>query len=75
MAKNHWMLPWRLIRDALVVAAVFAVPAFAGMLIGCALDQRQNSNPVFTLVLLGLGVGCGFYGLISLLRHMNRHQR
>jgi F0F1-type ATP synthase assembly protein I len=75
MTKNIRVLPWRLIRETLVLAAVFAIPAFGGLLAGSALDQRQNSNPVFTLVLLGLGVGCGFYGLISLLRHMNRRQR
>jgi F0F1-type ATP synthase assembly protein I len=71
MANNHWMLPWRVIRDALALAAIFAVPTFAGVLIGCALDQWQNSEPLFTLVLMGLGVTGGFYGLIATLRHMN----
>lgn len=71
MAKNHWMLPWRLIRDALVLAAIFAIPTFGGLLIGCALDQWKNSTPLFTLVLMGVGVIGGFYGLIAILRRMN----
>ncbi len=75
MMYHHWMSLWRSTKEALLVAAIFAVPVFGGLWLGSVVDRGLNTQPVFTLGLLGLGVIGGFYGLISIFRRMNGRTR
>ncbi len=75
MAHSRWLSLWRSTGEALVLAAIFAIPVFGGVLIGITIDRWQTTQPIFTLGLLGLGMAGGFYGLIAVLRRMNRRKR
>lgn len=52
-----------------------AVPIFGGVMLGHLLDRRLGTAYVFTLGLLVLGIGTGFYNLMrSIQRFEEREQ-
>lgn len=52
-----------------------AVPIFGGVMLGHLLDRRLGTAYVFTLGLLFLGIGTGFYNLMrSIQRFEEREQ-
>jgi F0F1-type ATP synthase assembly protein I len=66
-----WISPaFRLIGIGWYLAAAIIVPT----LIGRWLDGRFDSEPVWTLVLLVLGLVAGFYGAYTQLREFLRVQ-
>lgn len=63
--------PYKIIR--LTSAGVeFTSPPLAGAIIGHYLDAYFGTDPLYTLILLFLGVFAGFYRLITILRDLNK---
>lgn len=61
--SSSWLTLWREAFTAMSLGWELAVPIFAGVLLGHALDRWLATGHVFTLGLLGLGVYAGFYNL------------
>lgn len=53
------------------VPFLMAVPPIAGLLIGRYLDNRFNTNPVFTIILLVFGFAAGVREVAIVLRKAN----
>ncbi len=65
-------------RDALAMSSLgweLAVPIFGGVLLGHLLDRRLDTGYVFTLGLLILGVGTGFYNLARSIQRLEARER
>jgi F0F1-type ATP synthase assembly protein I len=69
-----------LLREGFGILAIgwdLAIPIFAGVLVGHALDVWLDTSYIFTLGLLTLGVMVSYYNLLRLIRRFRRqeHQR
>jgi F0F1-type ATP synthase assembly protein I len=65
-------------REALRVTSLgwdLALPIFAGVLVGYALDRALGTTYIFTLGLLFLGIAAGFYNVIRSIRRMEERCR
>jgi F0F1-type ATP synthase assembly protein I len=72
---TDWAPLWR---EALRVANLgwdLAVPIFGGVLLGHFLDRRLGTGYVFTLGLLLLGVGTGFYNVFRAVQRLEARER
>jgi len=49
-----------------------AVPIFGGVLLGYLLDRRLATGYMFTLGLLILGIGVGYYNVARFIRRVDR---
>lgn len=49
-----------------------AVPIFGGVLLGYMLDRWLATGHIFTLSLLILGIGVGYYNVARLIRRVDR---
>lgn len=52
-----------------------AMPIFGGVLAGYYLDRWLGTGHIFTLGLLTLGVGAGFYNLWTVIQRMDRREQ
>lgn len=52
-----------------------AVPIVAGAVLGHWLDNRYQSSPAWTILLLFLGTAAGFYNVWSLVRRAGQRDR
>jgi len=67
-----WSQLWR---DSLVAISAgwdLALPIFGGVLLGHYLDRWLGTGHIFTLGLLVLGVGIGYYNLARLIRRLEQ---
>jgi predicted F0F1-ATPase subunit len=65
-------------RDALAASSLgweLALPIFGGVLLGHLLDRRFDTGYVFTLGLLVLGIGTGFYNLVRSIQRLEARER
>jgi len=70
--KQDWQL--RLWRDALRAASLgwdLALPMFGGVLLGHVLDRWLGTGYVWTLGLLVLGIGTGFYNVLRYAKRLD----
>lgn len=49
-----------------------ALPIFGGVLLGNLLDRWLGTKPIFTLGLLTLGIGVGYYNVVRFIRRMEK---
>ncbi|MCB0154426.1 MAG: AtpZ/AtpI family protein [Anaerolineae bacterium] len=69
---RFWGALWRESLIALSLGWELALPIFAGVLLGQLLDQWLGTLPTFTLGLLTLGIGLGYYNLLRFIRRIDR---
>jgi F0F1-type ATP synthase assembly protein I len=51
------------------------LPIFGGVLLGHWLDSRLGTGYVFTLGLLVLGIGTGFYNVVRSIQRVEKRER
>lgn len=66
---------WRLALQATSLGWDLAVPIFGGVLIGYVLDRATSTRYLFTLGLLVIGIGVGFYNVFQSIRRFEEHSR
>ena len=49
-----------------------ALPIFGGVLLGHLLDRWLGTRPIFTLGLLTLGIGVGYYSVVHFIQRMKK---
>ena len=55
---------------------VILVPALLGLWLGLTLDNRFDTKPWYTLILLGIGIGLGFYsGILQVKKFIERSKK
>jgi F0F1-type ATP synthase assembly protein I len=72
---GNWRPLWRETLAALSLGWDLALPIFAGVLIGYFLDQWLGTGHIFTLGLLVLGIGIGYYNIARFIRRLNQRDR
>lgn len=81
MTTNHdeddsfWGHLWREALVALSLGWELALPIFAGVLIGHFLDRWLETGLTFTLGLLTLGIGLGYYSLARFIQRVDKRDR
>lgn len=68
--RNAWSGAWRESLAATSVGWDLAAPIFGGVLLGHFLDRWLDTGYVFTLGLLVLGIGTGFYNVARAIRRV-----
>jgi len=72
---DDWRDAWR---DGLTAASLgwdLALPIFGGVLLGHLLDRRLGTRYAFTLGLLALGIGTGFYNVARSIQRVEARER
>jgi F0F1-type ATP synthase assembly protein I len=65
---------YRMVRQSGLLATIpfmLAVPPIAGLLIGRFIDNRINTNPVFTIILMVFGFAAGIKEVAGVLKKAN----
>lgn len=78
MKKNNWDARSGAWRESLAATSAgwdLAVPIFGGVLLGHFLDRWLDTAYVFTLGLLVLGIGTGFYNVTRAIRRVIERDR
>lgn len=70
--EHLWGYLWREALLAMSLGWNLALPIFGGVLLGHFLDDRLGTGLNFTLGLLMLGVGLGYYNLARFIRRLDR---
>lgn len=73
--SNSWKYLWREALVALSLGWDLALPIFAGVLGGYFLDRWLNTGSIFTLGLMILGVGIGYYNVARFIRRVDKYSR
>ena len=73
--QPFWGNLWREAMVALTLGWDLALPIFAGVLLGQVLDRWLDMTPTFTLGLLVLGIGLGYYNLARFIQRVDRRDR
>jgi len=73
--RDAWSAAWREALAATSLGWDLAVPIFGGVLLGHFLDRRLDTAYVFTLGLLVLGIGTGFYNVARAIRRVIERDR
>ena len=74
--KKRVLMP--LFREALLAMSLgwdLAIPIFGGVIIGYFLDRWLDSSPTFTLGLLLVGIGVGYYNVVRFIRKVTIKKR
>jgi F0F1-type ATP synthase assembly protein I len=66
---------WREALRATSLGWDLALPIFAGVLLGYVLDRALGTTYIFTLGLLFLGIGTGFYNVMRSIHRLDEHCR
>jgi F0F1-type ATP synthase assembly protein I len=66
---------WREALRATSLGWDLALPIFGGVLIGYLLDRALGTTYIFTLGLLFLGIGTGFYNVLRSIRRLEERCR
>jgi F0F1-type ATP synthase assembly protein I len=64
---------WRDASTALTLGWNLAIPIFGGAILGYLLDEWLKTLPIFTLGLIVLGIGIGFYNYYTTVRKLDAH--
>lgn len=70
--NNTLQTLWRESLRAVSLGWDLALPIFAGVLAGYWLDRWLGTGHIFTLGLLVLGVGIGYYNVARFIQRLNR---
>jgi len=73
--RSDWGAAWR---EALAVTSLgwdLALPIFGGVLLGHLLDRQLDTGYGFTLGLLVLGIGTGFYNVARSIQRIEARER
>lgn len=73
--NRQWTTLWREALTALSLGWDLALPIFGGVLAGYWLDRWLGTGHVFTLGLLVLGVGIGYYNVARFIRRLHGHNQ
>ncbi|MCR4405804.1 MAG: AtpZ/AtpI family protein [Anaerolineae bacterium] len=73
--RDAWWAAWRDARVAMSLGWDLALPIFGGTLLGHFLDRWLQTRYVFTLGLLVLGIGIGFYNVAQTIRRVIERDR
>ncbi len=63
---------WREALRAMSLGWDLALPIFGGVLLGHLLDRWLGTGHIFTLGLLTLGIGVGYYNVVRFIRRIDR---
>lgn len=72
---DEWRAAWRDALAAMSLGWDLAVPIFGGVLLGHLLDRRLGTRYAFTLGLLVLGIGTGFYNVARSIQRVEARER
>lgn len=76
MNKNNKQEPggasWQEALRAMSLGWDLALPIFGGVLLGHLLDRWLGTGHIFTLGLLTLGIGVGYYNVVRFIRRIDR---
>ncbi|MBU0495009.1 MAG: AtpZ/AtpI family protein [Chloroflexi bacterium] len=80
MTKNKrerasWGALWREALRATTLGWDLVLPIFIGTLVGYFLDQWLGTGHIFTMGLLVLGIGVGYYNVVRFIRQLNERDR
>jgi len=73
--QGFWGPLWREAVVAMSLGWDLAVPIFGGVLLGHFLDRWLGTSYVFTLGLLVLGVGIGYYNVARFIQRVEARER
>jgi F0F1-type ATP synthase assembly protein I len=73
--ESFWGHLWREALTAISLGWNLAIPIFGGVLLGYLLDRRLGTGHIFTMGLLALGVGIGYYNLARFIRRVHRRDQ
>lgn len=73
--QRHLSHMWRESFAAISLGWELAVPIFGGVLLGQFLDRILGTVHIFTLGLLLLGIGSGYYNLIKAIHRLKEKPR
>jgi len=73
--RDVWPAAWRDARVAMSLGWDLAVPIFGGTLLGHFLDRWLRTGYVFTMGLLVMGIGTGFYNVARAIRRAIERDR
>ena len=63
---------WREALRAISLGWDLALPIFGGVLLGHLVDRWLGTGHIFTLGLLTLGIGVGYYNVVRFIRRIDR---
>jgi len=63
---------WQEALRAMSLGWDLALPIFGGVLLGNLLDRWLGTGHIFTLGLLTLGIGVGYYNVVRFIRRIDR---
>ena len=63
---------WQEALRAMSLGWDLALPIFGGVLLGHLLDRWLGTGHIFTLGLLTLGIGVGYYNVVRFIRRIDR---
>lgn len=66
---------WRLALRFLTLGSDLAVPIFGGVLLGHLLDRELGTGYAFTVGLLLLGIGVGYYNVVRAIQRLQAHDQ
>lgn len=69
--RSSWGSLWRASLQAMSLGWDLAVPIFGGVLLGHLLDRWLATGYMFTLSLLILGIGVGYYNVVRFIRRVD----
>jgi F0F1-type ATP synthase assembly protein I len=72
---RHLSHMWRESFAAISLGWELAIPIFGGVLLGQFLDRLLGTTHIFTLGLLLLGIGSGYYNLIKAIHRLKEKPR
>ena len=73
--RTDWGAAWREALAATSLGWDLALPIFGGVLLGHLLDRQLDTGYVFTLGLLVLGIGTGFYNVARSIQRIEARER
>lgn len=73
--RTDWGAAWREALAATSLGWDLALPIFGGVLLGHLLDRQLDTRYAFTLGLLVLGIGIGFYNVARSIQRIEARER